>query len=125
MIFDQAYCNSPLCAPSRHSFTACKYAHRVSAWSNTCWIADDNIASLPRLMSAAGYDSLLCGKQHYDRTRRYGFTEIGGNMNNTLHTGLGSRRAPDDQSIDREEAERRFPCSAWEKILESSGTTRL
>ncbi|MHC4352085.1 MAG: sulfatase-like hydrolase/transferase [Planctomycetota bacterium] len=33
---------------------------------------------------------------HYDRTRRYGFTEIGGNMNNARKTGKGSRRKADD-----------------------------
>lgn len=30
----------------------------------------------------SAYESVLCGKMHYDRTRRYGFTEMGGNMNN-------------------------------------------
>jgi choline-sulfatase len=108
IVFDQAYCNSPLCAPSRHSFTACQYVHRVSAWNNECWIADDNIASLPRVMTAAGYDAALCGKQHYDQTRRYGFAEIGGNMNASFHTGLGTRRAADDETIDRQEAAARF-----------------
>jgi len=47
-------------------------------------------------MNAAGYESILCGKMHYDRTRRYGFTEIGGNMNNSKKTGKGGRRKADD-----------------------------
>jgi choline-sulfatase len=33
---------------------------------------------------------------HYDATCRYGFTEIGGNMNNSRMTGRGNRRAPDN-----------------------------
>ena len=47
-------------------------------------------------MNAAGYESFLCGKMHYDREHRYGFTEIGGNMNNNFMTGHGNRRAADD-----------------------------
>ena len=47
-------------------------------------------------MNAAGYESFLCGKMHYDNAHRYGFTEIGGNMNNNFMTGHGSRRAADD-----------------------------
>jgi len=47
-------------------------------------------------MNAAGYESFLCGKMHYDRTRRYGFTEIGGNMNNGYKTGKGKRRDADN-----------------------------
>jgi len=94
--FDSCYCNSPLCVPSRLSFTSGKYVSRVGAWSNSCWLVSADYPSLPRIMNAAGYESLLCGKMHYDRTRRYGFTEIGGNMNNSRKTGKGGRRRTDD-----------------------------
>ena len=88
--FNSCYCNSPLCVPSRLSFTSGKYASRVSAWSNSCWLPSADYPSLPRAMNAAGYESVLCGKMHYDKTRRYGFREIG-NMNNSTKTG---RRSP-------------------------------
>jgi len=94
--FESCYCNSPLCVPSRLSFTSGKYISRVGAWSNGCWLPGANYPSLPRIMNAAGYESFLCGKMHYDRTRRYGFTEIGGNMNNGYKTGKGKRRAADN-----------------------------
>ncbi|MHC4170485.1 MAG: sulfatase-like hydrolase/transferase, partial [Planctomycetota bacterium] len=94
--FENCYCNSPLCVPSRLSFTSGKYASRVGAWNNSCWLASDDHPSLPHIMNEAGYESVLCGKMHYDRTRRYGFTEIGGNMNNARKTGKGSRRKADD-----------------------------
>ncbi|MHC4680833.1 MAG: sulfatase-like hydrolase/transferase [Planctomycetota bacterium] len=94
--FESCYCNSPLCVPSRLSFTSGKYASRVGAWSNGCWLPGDDCPSLPRIMNAAGYESILCGKMHYDRTRRYGFREIGGNMNNATKTGKGNRRKADD-----------------------------
>ena len=96
MVFENCYCNSPLCVPSRLSFTSGKYASRVGAWSNSCWLPSADYPSLPRLMNAAGYESFLCGKMHYDRTRRYGFTEIGGNSNTSTKRGNGRRRTPDD-----------------------------
>jgi len=102
VVMENAYCNSPLCAPSRLSFTAGKYVSRVGAWSNNCWLPSDDYPSLPRLLDAAGYTTVLCGKMHYDPTRRYGFTqEIGpleGWQSNTyfFKTGTGKRRDPDD-----------------------------
>jgi choline-sulfatase len=95
--FDAAYTNSPLCVPCRLSFTSGKYISRVGAWSNSCWLPSDDMPSIARIMTAAGYDSLLCGKMHYDKTRRYGFTEIGGkHKTNQYHkTGRGGRRKAD------------------------------
>ena len=94
--FDGAYCNSPLCVPSRLSFTAGKYVSRVGGWSNSCWLPSADYPSLPRVLNAAGYRSLLCGKQHYDATHRYGFAEVGGAFNQHYMSGLGKRRDPDD-----------------------------
>ena len=96
IVFESCYCNSPLCVPSRLSFTSGKYASRVGAWNNSCWLASADYPSLPSIMNAAGYESILCGKMHYDRTRRYGFREIGGSMNNSHKTGKGSRRRAAD-----------------------------
>jgi choline-sulfatase len=92
--FETHYCNSPLCVPSRASLTAGKYISRLDVWGNTSELASADIASLPRVLNAAGYESFLCGKQHYDYTRRYGFTEWGGNFNNNYKTGEGSRSDP-------------------------------
>jgi len=96
IVFESCYCNSPLCVPSRLSFTSGKYISRIGAWSNTCWLPSADYPSLARIMNTAGYESFLCGKMHYDRTRRYGFTEIAGNMNNNLKTGKGARRKADN-----------------------------
>lgn len=93
--FDTHYCNSPLCVPSRLSLTAGKYASRVDVWGLTCRLPTAGIASLPRVLNAAGYESFLCGKQHYDYSRRYGFTDVGGNFNQWYKTGKGRRLAPD------------------------------
>lgn len=95
--FESCYCNSPLCVPSRLSFTAGKYISRVGAWNNDAELPSADYPSLPRAMAAASYAPVLCGKQHYDRTRRYGFTEIGDTSSNRgSKTGRGTRRDPDD-----------------------------
>ena len=94
--FDAAYTNSPLCVPCRLSLTAGKYISRIGGWSNNCRLPRDDYPSLPHIMNAAGYESYLCGKMHYDARHRYGFTEIGGNMNNGQMNGRGGRRRADD-----------------------------
>jgi len=106
--FDAAYTNSPLCVPARLAFTAGKYISRVGAWSNDSWLPSPDYPSLPRILNAAGYESFLCGKQHYDATRRYGFVEIGGNMNGGHKTGRGGRRAADDTRANTAGRDARF-----------------
>ena len=94
--FESCYTNSPLCVPCRASFTAGKYISRIGAWSNDCELPGADYPSLPRTLNAAGYESFLCGKQHYAGSRRYGFTDVGGNFNNHTKTGKGGRRPPDN-----------------------------
>lgn len=106
--FDCAYTTSPLCVPARLAFTAGKYVSRVGAWSNDCRLPSDDIPSLPRAMNAAGYESYLCGKQHYDDEHRYGFIEIGGNMNRGYMTGRGVRRHPRDERVNTRGRDGRF-----------------
>ncbi len=108
VVFEDAYTNSPLCAPARSAFTAGKYIHRVSVWSNDCELPSDDMPSLPRILNAAGYESFLCGKQHYAHDRRYGFIEIGGNMNRSVKTGRGTRRRADDTTVNYASAQSRF-----------------
>ena len=94
--FSSAYCNSPLCVPSRLSLTSGKYIHRVGAWSNNSWLPGDDTPSIARVLSRAGYEPLLCGKMHYDATRRYGFRLVEQIGNSSFKTGTGRRRKADD-----------------------------
>ena len=52
-------------------------ASRVGAWNNDCWLPSADYPSIARLVKSRGYEAFLTGKMHYDKTRRYGFTEIG------------------------------------------------
>lgn len=107
--FTNHYTNSPLCVPCRLSFTAGKYVSRISAWSNSNWLPAADYPSIAHAMNGAGYESFLVGKMHFDPTRRYGFTEIGGTLSN-MHkkTGKGNRRDADDTSINTNSRDSRF-----------------
>jgi choline-sulfatase len=101
VVFEKCYTNSPLCVPSRLSITSGKYSSRVGAWSNSCWLPSADYPSIARVVQTRGYETFLTGKMHYDRTRRYGFTEIGKAVTNQeIKTGKGGRRAFDDTNID-------------------------
>ena len=63
VVFEAAYCNSPLCAPSRASFLAGRLPSALGAYDN----AADFPASVPTFahyLRAAGYRTVLAGKMH-------------------------------------------------------------
>lgn len=64
VVFDSAYCNSPLCAPSRYVFLTGQRASRIGAYDN----ASELTAQTPTFahcLRAAGYRTLLAGKMHF------------------------------------------------------------
>ncbi|MBA2278280.1 MAG: sulfatase-like hydrolase/transferase [Chloroflexia bacterium] len=64
VLFEQAYCNTPLCVPSRMSFMTGRFVHNTGAWDNASPLASDAVTWAHRLR-AAGYDVVLAGKQHF------------------------------------------------------------
>ncbi len=64
MRFDAAYCNSPLCAPSRFAFMSGQLVSRIAAYDN----ASEFRASVPTFahyLKALGYRTCLSGKMHF------------------------------------------------------------
>ncbi len=61
--FDAAYCNSPLCVPSRLSFLTGRYVHHCRAWDNSVPLPVDAV-TWPYLLRSLGYDAVLSGKMH-------------------------------------------------------------
>lgn len=62
--FDAAYCNSPLCAPSRFSFMSGQLVTSIAAYDN----ASEFPASIPTFahyLRAMGYRTCLAGKMHF------------------------------------------------------------
>ena len=62
--FDAAYCNSPLCMPSRMSFMTGRLVHHIGAWDNVTPLRSEAVTWAHRLR-AQGYEAALSGKQHF------------------------------------------------------------
>ena len=61
--FDAAYCNNPLCVPSRLSFMTGRHTHNCAGWDNATPLAPDAV-TWPHLLRAQGYEVALSGKMH-------------------------------------------------------------
>jgi choline-sulfatase len=64
-VFGTAYCNSPLCVPSRASLATGRYAHAVRAWCNATAYAGDYAQSWGHRLVSQGHGVTTIGKLHY------------------------------------------------------------
>jgi choline-sulfatase len=62
--FENAYCNSPICAPSRASFVAGKFISNINVYDNGSELSADTPTFLHHLRRA-GYETILSGKMHF------------------------------------------------------------
>ena len=74
--FDAAYCQMPLCTPSRISMLTGRHAHRCGAWTNGS-ILDPELPTFGSHFQANGYETAVVGKTH-----------LGGSLQ---HAGFGAR----------------------------------
>ena len=63
-VFENAYCNSPLCAPSRASMMTGRYVSELAAFDNATEFSSE-WPTIPYALRAAGYETTLFGKMHY------------------------------------------------------------
>ena len=61
--FENGYCNSPLCTPSRLSFMTGKYVSHCQGWDNSTPLYVGRV-TWPWLLKSLGYDTALNGKMH-------------------------------------------------------------
>ena len=62
--FDAAYCNNPLCVPSRLSFLTGQYTNRCRGWDNATPLAADALTWPHLLRRGRDHDVALSGKMH-------------------------------------------------------------
>ncbi len=64
VVFENAYCNYPLCAPSRFSMATGQLASKVGAYDNAAEFSAE-IPTYAHYLRAAGYQTALSGKMHF------------------------------------------------------------
>ena len=73
--FDSAYCNAPLCVPSRSSFMTGNYVSNCEGWDNATPLPSDSL-TWPYALRSVGYDCTLSGKMHLiGPDKLHGFAE--------------------------------------------------
>lgn len=64
VVFDSAYCNSPLCAPSRFSMMTGQLPSRIGAYDNAAELPA-SVPTLAHYLRQLGYRTCLSGKMHF------------------------------------------------------------
>ena len=68
--FRQAYCQMPLCTPSRMCFLTSREQRRAGAWDNESWLKP-GIPTLPEVFADDGWETCLVGKAHFGGDRQF------------------------------------------------------
>jgi len=73
--FANAYCNNPLCTPSRMSMMTGKYCSKINSFDNGSLLPADELC-FTHLLRKAGYHTVLSGKMHFvGPDQEHGFSE--------------------------------------------------
>jgi choline-sulfatase len=91
--FDNAFCQSPVCTPSRMSFLTGKNIRNCGVWNNH-WVLRPEHRSMADSFSDSGYATCLVGKMHFGGGLQYhGFQQ---RPYGDLKHGLGHQPDPID-----------------------------
>ncbi len=64
VVFESAYCNNPICAPSRFSMLSGQHTSKIGAYDNGAEFPAD-IPTIAHYLRANGYQTCLAGKMHF------------------------------------------------------------
>ncbi|MDP6042217.1 MAG: sulfatase-like hydrolase/transferase, partial [Candidatus Latescibacteria bacterium] len=89
IVFENCYCPSPICVPSRMSMLSGRYPHENEVWTNS-HILNSGIPTFAHAMGAGGYDPVLVGRMHSngpDQLHGYAERLVGDHGANHLGAG--------------------------------------
>lgn len=69
-VFTDAYCQMPLCTPSRICLLTGREVRKSGAWTNNSVLRPE-LATLPGTLRDAGYTTCLVGKMHLEGTQQF------------------------------------------------------
>ncbi|KAK0356040.1 hypothetical protein LTR94_006288 [Friedmanniomyces endolithicus] len=72
VVFDSAYCNSPLCAPSRMAMITGQLPSKIGAYDNASPIPEDT-PTYAHYLRKQGYECVLGGKMHFIGEQLHGY----------------------------------------------------
>ena len=90
--FTSAYCNYPLCCPSRMSFMTGRYASSIDCMTNRSYL-NGEVPTFAHAFLRAGYDTAISGRMHfagYDQLHGFG-RRLTGEIYPTVHAAAGWR----------------------------------
>ncbi len=64
VVFDNAYCNYPVCVPSRASMMSGRLTPAIEVWDNACELATSQ-PTMAHHLRHLGYHTVLSGKMHF------------------------------------------------------------
>jgi choline-sulfatase len=64
VLFENAYCNFPICAPSRFSMMSGQLASKIGAYDNAAELPS-SVPTFAHYLRASGYRTCLAGKMHF------------------------------------------------------------
>jgi choline-sulfatase len=95
VVFDNAYCSSPLCMPSRSAFMAGRRVHELQSYSNCNLDVDRTHRSYGAVLAEQGVHTAYIGKTDvYNRGDRLGFCEMILPRDRALPGDTNHRRSP-------------------------------
>lgn len=81
VVYENAYCPSPLCCPSRSSFISGRPVHEIQCYNNSIAVPRPNYPSYGSLLAASGVHTVHVGKvDAYRPPGELGFTEMMGQV---------------------------------------------
>ena len=75
MVFENAYCNNPVCAPSRSSMATGQMSSKIGTYDNAAEFPS-SIPTFAHYLRKMGYQTCVSGKMHYvGADQLHGFEE--------------------------------------------------